>query len=113
MPTKDGRRHKRLPYSGPIRLTWEEPGVGQRFTLGKCLDVSESGLRIEVAVPVPVRAAAALRAERIHFSGTATVKHVDRYGAKYLLGLEFNSGLTPKALDAIREPWALRSGTLL
>jgi hypothetical protein len=106
--SKDSRRHRRVPYIGPIRLVWEDNGQS-RFVQGKCIDVSESGLRVESAVPIPLRSRISLNAEKIKMSGSATVKHVERFGAKYILGLELSQALHDKALAAIREPWALRT----
>jgi hypothetical protein len=111
MAGKDARRHPRLPYSGPVRLGWEDPAYGTRYAQGKCIDVSERGLRVEVPVPIPPRTAVSISADRIHVTGSASVKHAVRFGAKYLVGLELNSTLPPKAIDTIRGPWALRSGT--
>ncbi len=109
MSSKDSRRHRRLPYSGAVRVSWEDAARGTRFAMGKCIDVSESGLRLELPISIPPLTSILLSADRIHVSGSASVKHVARFGAKYLLGVELNSELTPKALDTIREPWALRS----
>lgn len=64
---------------------------------------------MEVPVPVPVRASISIRAEKIRLSGSATVKHVERYGSKYILGIQMNQILQEKTLAAIREPWALRT----
>lgn len=109
MASKDARRHRRLPYSGTVRVSWEDGARGPRFAMGKCIDVSESGLRIELPVAIPLRTPVVVGADRLHVSGSASVKHVVRFGAKYLVGVEMSSGLSPKALDSLREPWALRS----
>lgn len=74
-----------------------------RFAHVKCVDVSEGGMRVEGPVPVPLRANILLRAERIHLSGSAVVKHVARYGAKYILGLEMSHALQEKTLAAIQQ----------
>lgn len=108
MSSKDSRRHRRIPYLGPIQISWESYGQ-TRFAQGKCLDISENGLRIEVPIPVPVRTSIVLRAERIQLSGSATVRYSTRYGAKYILGIEMSQVLQEKTLAAIREPWALRT----
>jgi hypothetical protein len=108
---KDTRRHRRIPYAGPIRLSWSDPSGSPKFVIGKCIEVSESGLRIEVAAAIPERTIVQLNAERIKFAGSATVRHLERHGAKFLLGLELSQSMTEKAAAAIREPWALRSET--
>jgi hypothetical protein len=108
---KDGRRHHRIPYAGPIRVSWSDASGNPCFAMGKCIEVSESGLRIEVAVNIPARTIIQMNAERIKFSGSATVRHVKTHGAKFILGLELSQSMTQKAVAALREPWALRSET--
>ncbi len=106
---KDGRRHQRIPYAGPVRISWIGPTGDPAYTIGKCIEVSESGMRVEVPVQIPVRTSLLLNAERIKLSGPATVRHCDRRGAKYALGLELSQTMTDKAMAALREPWALRA----
>ncbi len=107
--SKDVRRHRRVPYVGVVRLTWEDAQGQAKFAQGQCIDVSETGMRVEVHAPITARSRVMLNAERIHLSGAASVKHVVRYGSKYLVGLELSEALREKTLAAIREPWALRT----
>jgi hypothetical protein len=106
---KEGRRHQRIPYAGPVRVSWTGPAGDPAYTLGKCIEVSESGMRVEVPVQIPLRTSILLNAERIKLSGPATVRHCVRAGAKFILGLELSHVMTDKAMAALREPWALRS----
>ena len=108
---KEGRRHSRIPYAGPVRVSWTGPSGDPAYTLGKCIEVSESGLRIEVPVQIAVRTPLLLNAERIKFSGPAMVRHCVRTGSKYILGLELSQSMTDKVVATIREPWALRKET--
>ena len=84
---KNLRRHRRIPYQGPIRISWTEQG-SPRFAITRCIDISEAGLRIESPYPVPTGAVLSLLSERIKLHGAATVKHSVRHGSKYLLGLQ-------------------------
>lgn len=108
---KDARRHHRLPFVGTVRVSWETLSGEPRFSQCKCIDVSEAGLRIEMPVSVPLRTRVSVSAERIKIAGSGSVKHVARYGAKYVIGVELTEKLLGKTLDVIREPWALRSPT--
>jgi hypothetical protein len=108
LATKDIRRHHRIPYVGPVRLSWEDDQGRPKFIQAKCVDISETGLRVEVSEPIPVRTSLQLRAERINLSGSAAVKHSVRYGSRYLLGLQLSQVLQDKTLAMVREPWALR-----
>jgi hypothetical protein len=66
---------------------------------GRCLDVSEPGMRIEVSEAGTQTS----RSKPIKSSSrvSATIKHVARQGSKYILGLELNQAL--RALTGIRE----------
>jgi hypothetical protein len=108
MSTKDARRNNRMPYTGPIRISWEAENDEPRYTEGKCLDISEAGIRIEVRAPIAVRTRVSLHAPRIKLSGSGSVKHVVRNSTRYIIGVELGQTLREQALAAIREPWALR-----
>jgi hypothetical protein len=90
--SKNQRRHRRIPWINPIRISWEEKGE-QRYSFAKCIDLSETGLRIEVPQPVPRGTIILLQSERIKLSGAATVRHIVRHGSKYLLGLELTQAI--------------------
>jgi PilZ domain-containing protein len=104
MATKEARRHRRIPYPGPVRLSWEDPHRGAQFAQGRCIDLSETGTRIELPIPIPVYAAVSLTTNQVGVSGSASVKNVSRFGAKYLIGLQFNQPLPPKIRESLREP---------
>ncbi len=104
MPRKETRRHVRVPYLGAVRISWEDARGLSNYGLGKCVDVSEDGMRIEVAEAIPLRSSVSLRAEGINFSGSATVKHVARRGSKFVLGLELNYALRDQVLALLRQP---------
>jgi hypothetical protein len=108
MSTKETRRNARIPYSGVVRLAWED-SRGSHFAPGRCLDVSETGLRVELPVSIPLRTRVTLSADKIGIAGSASVKHVARFGAKYLIGLELNEILTRKVREGLRDPHSLRS----
>ncbi len=107
--SKEIRRHGRIPFIGIVRLSWEDAQGQPKYAQGQCMDVSESGLRVEVNTAIAPRTRISLNADRIKLSGSATVKHVVRYGSKYILGLELSEALREKTLAALREPWALRT----
>jgi hypothetical protein len=94
---KDIRRYQRIPYSGPIRVSWEDRGQ-PCFAIGKSVDISEQGMRIEVLPPVLSGVTVQLAVERIRFAGSASVKYVGRRGPKYLLGLELLHPVSEKTI---------------
>jgi|SRR5579872_1219449 len=110
--SKEGRRSRRLPYTGPVQVSWEERGE-TRFARGRCIDVGESGLRIELPVGIAQATEIRLNAERVRISGSARVRHTERYGSKYLIGVELSQALQAKALEALNDPRNLRAPGLV
>jgi hypothetical protein len=97
---KSLRRHRRIPYLGPIRISWEENGQ-VRFAMTKCLDISESGLRIECPQPVRPGTRIQVGADRIQMAGSASVRHMVRNGSKYLLGVELSQVILQDAIKQL------------
>ena len=97
------RRHRRIPYFGRVRISWEDSQGRSRYAAGRCLDISEDGLRVELSEPIPLRSNISVQAEQVKLSGSAIVKHVARQGSKYWLGLELSQVLLYRTLTAIRE----------
>ena len=103
------RRHTRIPYSGPVRLSWEDQRGELNFAAGKCLDISKAGLQIEVPVPIPRGTYLTFRADRINVSGTASVRNTLTKGSRYILGLELNAPLRDDAIVRLTEPAAIET----
>lgn len=89
---KNARRHRRIPFFGPIKVSWEEHGQ-VRFAITKCIDISDHGLRIESPHPVRPGTLIMLQSERIKLRGAGTVRHSVRHGAKFLLGLQLTEAI--------------------
>lgn len=87
------RRHFRLDVRAPIQIIWKDRNGEDKFTNAHTIDVSESGLRAEVPEPVPERSYVTFRADSLALSGTASVRSCHLKGVKYVLGLEFSTGL--------------------
>jgi PilZ domain len=102
MSSKETRRYRRIPYSGSVRVSWESAG-GARFASGKCIDLSENGLRIELPVSIPPRTRVQLTTDRVGVAGSASVKNSERFGAKFIIGLEFTETLPAKVREALRD----------
>ena len=94
---KNHRRHRRIPYMGQMRISWEDQG-SPRFSMARCIDLSEGGLRIEVSQPVRPGTVIQIGAERIQLAGAACVKRMERYGSKYLLGLQLTQATLGKTV---------------
>jgi hypothetical protein len=106
---KNVRRHFRSPYLGPVRLFWNDAGGHTKYTQALCLDISESGLRVDTAEPVPTSTRVSVRADHIDFAGTAVVRHIESQGSRFILGLELSPSLVDQALKLSRNPALLRT----
>jgi PilZ domain len=100
---KDTRRHRRVLCVGPVRLNWEDTHGQSKFATARCIEVSESGMRIECPVPIHAGATIMLNAERIRLSGPAKVKRVVRSHGKYVLGVELAQIVGERTLAMLRE----------
>ncbi len=101
MSAKDIRRHRRVLYTGPIRLSWEDAAGVIKYAQVKTVDICEGGVRVEAPVPVPPQTYVTLRADRINLAGVASVRYVARHGSKYFLGLQLSSELRAGALKSL------------
>jgi hypothetical protein len=95
--SEDRRRHPRLVPGARVEAYWQDGQGVSRCTQGRCLDISESGLRMETIEPIPVRTYINLRVDKFQMHGSASVRHSVRRSGKYILGVEFSGGLRWKA----------------
>src|SRR5580698_9747025 len=100
VPAKNNRLHRRIPYLAPMRISWEQQGE-QCFATARCLDLSETGMRVEVTQQVPRGTRILISAERLKLSGAASVRRMERYGGKFLLGLQFAQALPADKIAAL------------
>lgn len=93
--THDGdlRRHTRSTRSAPIQLVWKNRQGIDGFLTGRIIDVSESGIRVEVSDPLEKQTYVTLQAASLGLHGSASVRTCARKGMKYVVGLEFSAGL--------------------
>ncbi len=91
------RRHPRTPYACPVRISWQDSSGAERWARGKCVDISETGLRIELQDEIPIRTSVVLSAESLGISGSAVVKNVSRRGLKHVIGLELTQAASPRS----------------
>jgi hypothetical protein len=80
-----------------------------KFTRGRCVDLSEDGLLLELPVSMQVRTVVTLRFDRIQLAGTASVRHIRRAGMKFLAGLELSQHLKQQVARNLKIIQALSS----
>jgi hypothetical protein len=88
---KEQRRERRSALNCEANLTWEDNQGQSRFLQARALDVSDSGVRLETSEPLEAGAHILVWIEDHNTSANAVVRHCDRRGQRYVLGLEFTS----------------------
>jgi hypothetical protein len=93
--SRDGelRRHERAEKSSPIQIVWQDRTGADKFVNGKSLDISPSGMRVEVSEQIDKQTYVTVQCAALGVHGTASVRTCTRRGMKYILGLEFSAGL--------------------
>jgi hypothetical protein len=90
------RRHDRHELPGKVRLYWRT-AEGQSFHLpAKCLDISQSGIRLELERPIEAGTLVQLESPVFRVAGVAMVKRCERVRLRHVVAIEFAGGLTWK-----------------
>jgi hypothetical protein len=87
------RRHQRLLHEAPLEIVWTDSSGRDNFQRARAIEISESGMQIEMAYPIKERTYVTVRAEAVAVHGTASVRSCLCRGLKYRIGLEFSGGL--------------------
>lgn len=89
-PMNDKRKKQRQLFDCTLEISWKDSqGLGHTIT-AQAIDLSNSGIRLEATEPIDMCTEVYVRAKRYGLTGSTSVRHCSRRGAKYLLGLEFN-----------------------
>jgi hypothetical protein len=79
----------RYPSDKPVRVAWVDQGGQVRCVPGRCIDVSNRRIHVEVPVQIPLRTPVMLRTEGISIAGSASVRYVTACGdTRFILVLE-------------------------
>ena len=81
------RRQLRLRKKTRAAVYWDS-GHGIEFTHGECLDVSESGLRLQLMARIPRGSYVHVSLDALEFGAFGTVRHSDQRGT---IGVELRS----------------------
>jgi len=87
------RRHTRSTKSAPVHVVWKDRQGVDNVIRGTIIDVSESGIRIELAEPLDKQTYVTLQSTSLGLHGSASVRSCTRKGVKYVVGLELSGGL--------------------
>jgi hypothetical protein len=79
---------------------WKDRTGEDKYVTGRSLDISASGLRVEVSHPIDKQTYVTLQCAALALHGTASVRTCARKGLKYVVGLEFSGGMKWKPKTA-------------
>lgn len=103
------RSEDRYRVDFQVFLTWQTNGVMRRV-VGRCVDLSPSGAKLETKDKLEARSTVLVHSEQFGRMGFANIRHCNRHGMKYNVGLEFSiafgmsSPSRRQALDQVRRP---------
>jgi hypothetical protein len=103
MASRDLRRNFRIPFSGAVEVSWDDHGM-PGFARGRCVNLSEDGMRIELPTAVPVQSMVTIRVPEIGLVGSAVVRHSRRSGIRFSVGIELSQHLRRMVLKALESP---------
>jgi hypothetical protein len=90
----DLRRQERRPCEHKVTVTWRDARGDNKFAIAQAIDISESGIRLQMPEAPPLHSYVMLRATELGLLGNASVRHCVRTAAsKYAVGAEFSAGL--------------------
>jgi len=72
-----------------IRLEWSDASSNVKSVLGRCVDISPKGMRVEIQERLPQNQYVRFELLRQNFRGTATVRNLSVAQRRVQLGLEF------------------------
>jgi hypothetical protein len=81
-----------VEFGEHIAISWVDPAGALFHDRARCIDVSEGGLRLELARRIEPGSYVNVRADKYHLNASARVRSVLARGARYHIGFEFNSG---------------------
>jgi hypothetical protein len=90
----DLRRQGRRACEHNVTVTWRDARGDNKFAIARALDISESGIRLQMPEAPPLHTYVMLRAAKLGLLGNASVRYCLRTAAsKFAVGAEFTAGL--------------------
>jgi hypothetical protein len=107
----EDRQHPRVSYSGLVFVSWQNFHGERNHVLGRCRDISEHGLGVELNKRIPVGAFIKVSASSLNLDCSAIVRHASLSAGRYVLGLELSKPLDPEILNDLSETQVLAAAT--
>lgn len=96
------RRANRTTCDVSVTISWtDEEGNRERYLVGKCVEISATGLRIELLQPIPYLTYVTLRIAGMDLAASARVRHSRSRGLKATMGLELSQPIRNQIIEAL------------
>jgi hypothetical protein len=101
----EARRHRRYAVdAGILQVSWLDIKGKMRVTRTRALNICEEGIALQLPEPV-MPLLVRFKSERFNVTGVGEVKHCERVGGAYIVGLQFTDGLRWRSPDVdVNEP---------
>ena len=98
MGSEKRRAHPR--YSGNVAawVAWQEKDGSHRHLMGRCVDISVSGARLELAFPIPPGTIVTTGIPRLHLTAKSVVRHCAESIQQFAVGVEFMQRIEVKEI---------------
>jgi len=97
------KRATRTSCNIPVTIGWtEDEGNRDRYMIGACVEISVTGLRIELPQPIPYLTYVTLRVDGMSLAVSARVRHSRTRGVKAVMGLELSEPIREQIVEALR-----------
>jgi len=100
---KNKRLHERTTCAVHVFVAWTDEHGVDRYVKGKCVEISETGVRLELQQPIPYLSYVTLRLEGAGLAASARVRHVSRRGLSAVVGLELRESVRTQVLQALTQ----------
>ena len=90
---EDRREHGRPKLETRAWITWLDQEGARRQARGYCLDISETGVKIETSEPIPPDTTVSVAVSSLGIRTDAVVRYCRSVGSRYVVGLELSEKL--------------------
>ena len=91
------RRHVRYAGNVAAWVAWHDSSGIRRHLMGRCIDISVSGARLELSSATPAGMTVTVGIPRLNLTATSIVRHCQEIGGKFTLGVEFQKRIAMKS----------------
>ena len=90
-PQMNRRKEPRVPVTSEFDLFWQDVDASHKSTRARGIEISEHGASVRSPKPILRNSVIQIRGRQVQYDGKATVRHCQKRGLSYIIGLELES----------------------